>query len=340
MLVRPTDPEAQLLERARKRRHCRPANSQQVDGVNFLGFAYLQDRRPAYPPGSGMEKGFAVIAECAMVGSPIGAQQEPTTAKIPANRQEQRMQPAPLFSVSTLSKRFGHRFVLEDISFDIFPGDFLLLLGSNGAGKSTLLKILSSLMRQSEGSLHFDGQPYPTAGAGLRKAIGMISHESQFYGDLTARENLRVFGTLYGVSDLRAKIDDALKEFNLDAFPDVPVRAFSSGMLKRLALGRLVLYRPPVLLLDEPYSGLDQKSVRLLDGFLERFKNSGGTTIMVTHQFTSGVSVCNRLLILHRGGLVYNRPVDGLNAETCAAVLEKHTSDASISTPRKTQDKT
>ncbi len=234
------------------------------------------------------------------------------------------MQPAPLFSVSTLSKRFGHRFVLEDISFEIFPGDFLLLLGSNGAGKSTLLKILSSLMRQSGGSLHFDGKPYSAAAAGLRKAIGMISHESQFYGDLTARENLRVFGTLYGVQDLRGKITTALEEFDLAGFPEVPVRAFSSGMVKRLALGRLALYDPRVLLLDEPYSGLDQDSVKLLDAFLERFKGSGGTTVMVTHQFTRGVAHCDRLLILHQGALVYNQQVQNITGDHCATLLDRY----------------
>ena len=191
------------------------------------------------------------------------------------------MQHPPLFSVSSLEKRFGRHIILRGVSFEVFTGDFLLLLGSNGAGKSTLLKILSSLMRPTRGVLHFEERPYAAAGADLRGAIGMISHESRFYGDLTARENLKVFGTLYGVPRLREKIDAALEEVNLLSFPEVPVRAFSSGMLKRLALGRLALYRPRVLLLDEPYSGLDRNSVKMLDDYLDGFKKGGGTTIML-----------------------------------------------------------
>ncbi len=233
------------------------------------------------------------------------------------------MQAQPLFSAAAIGKRFGHRHILRDVSFEVNQGEFLLLLGSNGAGKSTLLRILSSLMRPSSGSMLFNGRPYAAAGAKLRGAIGMISHESQFYGDLTARENLRVFGTLYGVHDLRGKIASALEECGLAGFPDVPVRAFSSGMVKRLALGRLALYNPRVLLLDEPYSGLDQDSVQALDAFLERFKGSGGTTVMVTHQFTRGVAHCDRLLILHRGALVYNQPVENITGDHCAALLDR-----------------
>ncbi len=230
----------------------------------------------------------------------------------------------PIFSLSSIGKRFGHRRILRDLSFEVHGGEFLLLLGGNGAGKTTLLKLLSSLMRPSEGEVRFKGKPYHAAGAKLRAAIGTISHESQFYGDLTARENLRVFGTLYGVAPLAARIAPALEEFNLANFPEVPVRAFSSGMVKRLALARLTLFRPQVLLLDEPYSGLDQDSVKLLDDFLARFKGAGGTTVMVTHQFTSGVGFCNRLLILHEGALVYNRPATKLTARQCATLLGRY----------------
>ena len=234
------------------------------------------------------------------------------------------MQLQPLFSVSSLEKRFGHNRILKDISFDVAEGEFLLLLGSNGAGKSTLLKILSSLMRPSGGELLFRGRPYAKAGAEVRGAIGMLSHESQFYGDLTARENLRVFGTMYGVADLKEKIASALREMSLEDFPDVPVRAFSSGMVKRLALSRLALYGPRVLLLDEPYAGLDQDSVKQLDGFLERFKSSGGTAVMVTHQLARGAAHCGRLLILHQGALVYNQAVRGITGDECARLLEQY----------------
>ena len=229
-----------------------------------------------------------------------------------------------VFSLHEVSKRFGRAHVLRKVSFSVQPGDFLMLLGGNGAGKSTLLKIMSSLMNPSDGELRFRGVPYASSGEQLRRSIGVISHDGQFYGDLTAKENLRVAGTLHGVDDLKTRIPEALSELQLDGFPDVPVRAFSSGMLKRLAFARLRLYRPQVLLLDEPYTGLDQASVRLLDQFLERFRDEGGTTVMVTHQFTNGVSFCNRILILNRGVVMYNQGVEDLSAEKCAALLEEH----------------
>jgi len=239
-----------------------------------------------------------------------------------------------VFSLHEVSKRFGRAHVLRDVSFSVEPGDFLMLLGGNGAGKSTLLKIMSSLMNPSKGELRFQGVPYAQAGDQLRRNIGVISHDGQFYGDLTARENLHVFGGLHGVDHLKSRIPEALAELQLDSFPDVPVRAFSSGMLKRLAFARLRLYHPRMLLLDEPYTGLDQASVRLLDQFLERFRDEGGTTVMVTHQFTNGVAFCNRILILNRGTVVYNENVDKLTGERCAALLEEHSRPPSAKTKK------
>lgn len=229
-----------------------------------------------------------------------------------------------VFSLKGVGKRFGHHRILENVGFDIQKGEFVLLLGANGAGKSTLLKIMSTLMRPSEGVILFEGKDFGKHGEFVRRSLGVISHESRFYGDLTARENLKVFGTLYGVEQLKTRIEEALEELRLIEFPDVPVRAFSSGMMKRLAFARLALYRPPMLLLDEPYSGLDKESVELLDDFLSNFGNSGGTTVMVTHQFTGGVDLSNRILILHRGALVYNQAEQNVTAAHCAALLDQH----------------
>jgi heme exporter protein A len=230
----------------------------------------------------------------------------------------------PAFRLEGVGKRYGHAVVLDGLSFDVPSGESVLLLGNNGAGKSTLLRILSTLMRPSAGLLRFRGAALPQAAQAARRELGMISHDPRLYGDLTARENLRVFGTLYGVAELAPAIAGALEEVRLEHVPDVPVRTFSSGMLKRLALARLLLQRPTVLLLDEPYSGLDQASVALFDAFLERFRRQGGTTLLVTHQFTPGVEGFTRVVILHGGSLVYNQSVTGLNAAACAALLRDH----------------
>jgi heme exporter protein A len=230
----------------------------------------------------------------------------------------------PLIALSRVTKRFGRQPVLREVSLELTQGDSLLLLGNNGAGKSTLLHLLSSVMRPSSGELRFRGRPYTRAGAEVRRAIGAMSHDSRFYADLTARENLRVFGTLYGIAGLPARIESVLAAVRLDAVPDVPVRTFSSGMLKRLGLARLQLQAPQVLLLDEPYSGLDQASLELMDEYLRQFRDAGGTTVLVTHQFTNGVGLCNCILIVDRGRVVYHQPASGLTAARCAALLAAH----------------
>ncbi|HKI98638.1 MAG TPA: heme ABC exporter ATP-binding protein CcmA [bacterium] len=228
-----------------------------------------------------------------------------------------------IFAVQSVGKRFGYRDALSDVSFSVPTGAFTLMLGSNGAGKTTLLKLLSTLMRPSSGTVLFRGESMTAAAARVRQDLGMISHDSRLYLDLTARENLRVFGRLYGVETLSDTIASALAEVRLDDVADVPVRAFSSGMLKRLSIARLRLYRPRVLLLDEPYSGLDQASIALLDEFLAGFQSGGGTTVMVTHQFTAGVALASHALVLHQGKLVYNQSTQGLTPARCAELLQE-----------------
>lgn len=228
-----------------------------------------------------------------------------------------------VYSMEGVGKRFGYRAALEDVSFEIAEGEFVLLLGNNGAGKTTLLKILSTLMRPSSGRLAFRGEPFPAAASSARRDLGMISHDSHSYPDLTALENLRVFGTLYRVPDLRRRCVEALEAAQLGDVPNVPVRSFSSGMLKRLSIAKVMLYRPRVLLLDEPYSGLDMSSVELLDAFLRRFQAGGGTTVMVTHQFTGGIALATRIAVLLKGRLVYNQEEHQVTAAHCAELLHR-----------------
>lgn len=231
---------------------------------------------------------------------------------------------APEFFLHSVTKRYGHRAVLRDLTFDVGAGECVLLLGENGAGKSTLLRLLAALSRPSEGELLFRGQPLRGDGAdALRRELGVLSHETRLYPDLTARENLRVFGTLYGVAPLRPRIEQALERVGLGAVPDVPVRVFSSGMTKRLGLARLLLSAPRVVLLDEPYASLDAGSLGLIDGLLEGILRAGGTAVLVTHQFPPGVALCTRAVVLHQGTLRYNQPVSGLDAAACAALMQR-----------------
>jgi heme exporter protein A len=236
------------------------------------------------------------------------------------------MQPQAEFSLRALVKRFGHHTVLRELSFDIAPGECVLLLGENGAGKSTLLRLLAALSRPSAGELHFRGKPLQgETAAALRAELGVLSHESRLYPDLTARENLHVFGTMHGLDRLSTRIGEALEQVGLKDAPEVPVRVFSSGMTKRLGLARVLLGRPRVLLLDEPYASLDSASLGLIDSVLEDVKRAGGTAVLVTHQFPPGVAHCNRVVVLHRGTLRYNQRAAGLDAAACAALLQRVT---------------
>jgi heme exporter protein A len=238
-----------------------------------------------------------------------------------------------LFELQAVSKRIGHRTILDELSFRIDPGGFTLLLGNNGAGKTTLLRLLSGLMRPSLGTLRFRGEPYPRAAEALRRAVGMLSHESRLYGDLSAAENLRLFGTLHGMRELERRIATALERVRLEHVAEIPLRAFSSGMTKRVAIARLILCEPSVLLLDEPYSGLDQASLAMLDEWLTGFQAAGGTTLMTTHQFTSRTVQCDRILILHQGRLVYNRHEERPSAQRCAQLLNQYASGSPADAP-------
>ena len=231
---------------------------------------------------------------------------------------------APLFELESVTKRIGHRVILRDVSFALEPGGFVLLLGNNGAGKTTLLRLLSGLMRPSAGVLRFRGEPFSRAAGALRRAVGVLSHESRLYGDLTAAENLSLFGRLYGVSDLPRRIGEALARVRLDHVAEIPVRTFSSGMTKRVAIARLLLCEPTVLLLDEPYSGLDQTSLELFDETLAAFQAAGGLVLMITHQFTPRTTAADRILILQQGKLVYNRPEERPSPQRCAQLLNEH----------------
>lgn len=236
------------------------------------------------------------------------------------------MQPTPIFSLRAVTKRYGHRPVLRELSFEVAAGECVLVLGENGAGKSTLLRLLAALTRPSEGELSFRGRPLKgDAADALRRELGVLSHETRLYPDLTARENLRVFGTLHGVERLGARSEEVLERVGLGGTPEVPVRVFSSGMTKRLGLARLLLSAPRIVLLDEPYASLDSGSLGLIDGVLGDLKRSGGTAILVTHQYPEGIALCTRAVVLHQGTLRYNQPAAGLDAATCAALLQRTT---------------
>ena len=189
-----------------------------------------------------------------------------------------------ILSLEHITKRFGYRCILNDISFSIETGEFVTLIGNNGAGKSTLLRIISTLSKPTQGNITFKGPNQKESLREWRQKIGIISHENRLYEDLSSVDNLRVFGTLYGVEDLESNTDQVLQKTDLFHVAQLPVGNFSSGMKKRLMIARLMLCEPEFLILDEPFTGLDQHSNQWFQNYLTAFHQQGGPVIMVTHQ--------------------------------------------------------
>jgi heme exporter protein A len=208
-------------------------------------------------------------------------------------------------------KRFGDRRAVDRVDISLEAGQCLAVLGPNGAGKSTLLRMVATLLRSEEGRLCVCGQALPGGANAARARIGYLGHDPLVYLDLTARQNLELYADLYGLSDARERIDGGLDRVGLRPRSFDPVRTFSRGMAQRLGLARALLHDPVLLLLDEPYAGLDAAGARLLDGVLGELGPSRGA-VMVTHELERGVAFAGRVLVLRAGRVVLHEPTAGM----------------------------
>ena len=202
-----------------------------------------------------------------------------------------------------VEKRFGRVSALRGIDFDIEGGESVSILGANGAGKSTLLRILAGLSRPSAGRFeaHSEGGFAPLTREGLRGAVGYVGHATLVYGELSARENLAFAARLHGVAPGRDQIDATLADVELQDVADRRAGTFSRGMAQRLSIARAVVHDPKILLLDEPFTGLDESSAERLSSQLSSLREGGRTLILVTHDPRRAVELSERALILHRG---------------------------------------
>jgi len=214
-----------------------------------------------------------------------------------------------------LARTFGGVPVLAGVDLVVEGGECVALLGANGAGKTTLLRVLATLLRPSGGTLKLFGEDATLRSPAMLRKIGYVGHESACYGDLTAVENLAFYAELYGVGDAGRRIDDLIEWTELGRFAHRPVRTFSRGMMQRVALARALLHRPELLLLDEPFTGLDRAGRKWLVEFLLSFKAGGGALVVATHSFDAGVGVADRVAILSGGRIVLDRPAAELGLE-------------------------
>jgi heme exporter protein A len=206
-----------------------------------------------------------------------------------------------------LVRAFAGTPVLAGVDLLVRAGEAVVLLGPNGAGKTTLLRILALLLRPGGGRLALFGTDARDAPAALRRRIGFVGHESLCYSDLTAAENLAFYARLFEVPDATARIAELIAWAGLEAAADRPVRAYSRGMVQRLALARALLHAPDLLLLDEPFAGLDPQAVGALQRCLDALRAAGHAIVLTTHDLERAAPVATRLAILHRGRVVWTQ---------------------------------
>ncbi len=212
-----------------------------------------------------------------------------------------------------LGKSFGRAVVLRDVSLRVAAGETVALFGPNGAGKSTLLRVCATLMTPTSGSLTLFGTS--AASRDARRRVGLVAHQSFLYPDLTARENLLFYAGMYGLTDTGRLVGAWLARVDLEGAGDRPVRTFSRGMEQRLSLARALLHDPELLLLDEPWSGLDAAAADWLDRLLVELRARGRTIVAATHDFARGLAVADRAIILHRGRIAWEGDV-GADVDT------------------------
>jgi len=232
---------------------------------------------------------------------------------------------SPAIETRRLVKSFGHQVALRGVDLAVAEGEFLTLFGPNGAGKTTLMRIVASLTRPSGGTVLLGGQDLGKAAAAQRRRIGLISHNPLLYGDLTAEENLRFFARLYDLADGAARIDAVLEQVGLAIRRRDAVRTYSRGMIQRLAIARAILHDPDIMLLDEPYTGLDLQAADMLRGVLEELVAANRTVILTTHNLEQGLEMCSRAAILNRGRVAWQGRRGEVNLDTMKAIYRQAT---------------
>ncbi|MGZ4200310.1 MAG: ABC transporter ATP-binding protein [Thermoleophilia bacterium] len=229
---------------------------------------------------------------------------------------------APEILVERLTKSFGRRDVLRDVTLSVERGGFLALFGPNGAGKTTTLKIVATLLAPTSGTVKVAGLDPRDDPTPVRGAIGFISHSPLLYRDLTALENLRFYADMYRIEQPERRILDLLERVELSHRRYDLVRTFSKGMLQRLAIARALLHEPRVLLLDEPHSGLDPHAVDILDGLLAEIR-AEHTFLMVTHHIQKGLELASQVAILDGGRVVFHQR-GRVDASAFTSVYREH----------------
>jgi heme exporter protein A len=210
--------------------------------------------------------------------------------------------------VANVIRRFGASRALAGLSLDIPWSQRLAILGPNGAGKTSLLRILATLGRPTSGQVFVGGLSLTDQAPAIRRYVGYVAHQTLLYDDLSVRENLRFYGTLYRVPNLARRIDDVLERVGIAHRADDRVRALSRGLQQRASLARAILHDPPILLLDEPETGLDVAGADLLADLLLDADGRQRTVVMTSHDVPGVLGLVDRVVVVVRGKVAYDQP--------------------------------
>ncbi len=237
-----------------------------------------------------------------------------------------------MIEITHIAKVFGLRPVLRSVDLTIPAGGFLALFGPNGAGKTTLLRIVATLSQPTAGDVTINGLSTTEYAAAIRGILGIVSHQLLLYGDLTAQENLQFYARMYGLNkdEEAARVNETLEAVGLIKRRDDLVRTFSRGMKQRLTIARAILHEPAVLLLDEPYTGLDQQAANTLNTVLTEVATQGRTVLMTTHNIARGLEMADHVAILTKGKIGYHEATAGLTPLAFSEVYADITGMATV----------
>ena len=237
-----------------------------------------------------------------------------------------------MIEIRNLVKSFGRKVVLRGVDLKVAPGETLVMFGPNGAGKTTLMRIVSTLSKPTAGTVSVGGIETSYAPDAVRQQLGFVTHMPLLYDSLTAEENLQFFGRLYRLDNLAARVDALLRQVGLASRRHDPVRTFSRGMVQRLSIARALLHNPPVLLLDEPDTGLDQHAAAMLHQVVSQVASSQqseesqrkrAAVLLTTHNLERGLAWADRIVILSGGRIAFEAPRSDLNEESLRTIYNR-----------------
>ena len=205
-----------------------------------------------------------------------------------------------------VSKSFGRNAVLQDLNLEVAWGRVLAVLGPNGSGKSTLLKILATLTQADAGQIHVAGLDIESRGAQVRRLIGVVTHDPMHYAALSVAENLRLHARLFGLEDPQQRVSDVSEIMGITPILNERAGSLSHGQQRRLSIARALLHEPPVLLMDEPESGLDQEALSRIHSLIELARQDGRTVLLTTHNLLWGLQLADRAVLLGHGRVDYD----------------------------------